>query len=101
MVKWANYGISAVRYNSKGTHIDQVQYHADNGDTIGSSNVCSREQVISALERGYTFVTILKDSAGNWTKGSKVEIVTVHGTKYIRTDRNSTASDNLGSLPRF
>lgn len=99
--KWADYGISAVKYNSRGTHIDQVRVHKDNGDSIGAPKVWLREQVVSALETGYTFVTIPKNNQGNWIRGRNVEIIKVNGTKYIRTDRNSIASDNLENLPRF
>lgn len=34
MAKWADYGISAVRYDSDDQYIDQVKVHKDNGDTI-------------------------------------------------------------------
>lgn len=37
MAKWANYGISAVWYNSAHAHIDRVRTHPDNGDTIGAA----------------------------------------------------------------
>ncbi len=33
--KWADYIITAVRFNSTGTHIEAVQIRADNGDTAG------------------------------------------------------------------
>jgi len=99
--KWADYGISAVRYNSSETHIEKVRVHKDSGDSIETPEIWLREKVVSSLETGYTFVTILKNNQGNWNKGRNVEIVRVNGTKYIRTDRNSIASDNLENLPRF
>ena len=101
MDKWADYGISAVKYNSKGIHIEQVKIHVDNGDSIGAANVWTREKVISELENKYSFVTIVMNSKGNWDKGKNVEIIKVNGTKYIRTDKNNTASDNLENLPKF
>lgn len=99
--KWADYGISEVRYNTKGTHIDQVKVHKDNGNSIGVAEVWSREKVVSKLEDNNSFVTILRNSDGKWTEGRKVEIVKVNGTKYIRTDKNNTAADNLENLPMF
>jgi hypothetical protein len=99
--KWADYGISGVKYNGKGTHIDHVKIHIDNGDTIGTANVWSREKIVSQLEKNYSFVSIIKNNKGKWDFGAKVEIIKVNGLKYIRTDRNNIASDNLEDLPKF
>lgn len=99
--KWADYGISAVKYNNKGTHIEYAKVHIDNGDTIGTANVWTRETVVSQLEKNYSFVTIIKNKDDKWDLGAKVEIIKVNGLKYIRTDRNNFASDNLEDLPKF
>lgn len=101
MQKWADYGISKVRYNNEQTHIVKVRVHEDKGDTIGRAEEWSRSQVVSAIERGKTFVTILKSSDDKWSKGQDVHIVTINGVEYIRTDRNRKASDNLENLPEF
>jgi hypothetical protein len=101
MTKWADYGISEVRYNQEKTHIVRVKVHVDNGETIGPPQEWMRGEVVTALERGKTFVTILKGSDGKWRKGQDVHIVTVNGVKYIRTDKNQRASDNLENLPEF
>lgn len=100
MVKWADYCISAVRYNSKGTHIESAQVRKDNGDTIGDPKSWTRSQVIDALDKGYSFVTITKNG-NTWNRGADVHKVIVNNKKYIRTDKNQSASDNLGNLPRF
>jgi len=101
MEKWADYGISGVRYNDERTHIVKVKVHEDRGDTIGGAKEWSRNQVVSAIERGKTFVTILKGAGGKWRRGQDVHIITVNGVNYIRTDRNRKASDNLENLPEF
>jgi hypothetical protein len=101
MEKWSDYGISKVRYNKERTHIVKVEVHEDNGDTIGGAEEWSRSQVVSTLDRGKTFVTILWGSDDKWHKGQDVHIVTVNGVRYIRTDRNRRASDNLENLPEF
>lgn len=100
MAKWADYCISAVRYDDDHDHIIELNVHPDNGDTIGSSSVWTRQQVVSAIGTGSTFVTIIRKD-GSWNRGSDVHVVTVNGVKYLRTDGNSTARDNLGSLPEF
>jgi hypothetical protein len=33
--KWADYLISAVRYDAAGTHIDKVRVHEDEGEKVG------------------------------------------------------------------
>ncbi len=101
MTVWADYGISKVRYNSERTHIVKVMAHQDNGSSMGTGTEMTRSQVVAAIERGTTFVTILRASDGKWNKGQDVHTVTVNGVKYIRTDGNSRASDNLENLPEF
>ena len=101
MAKWADYGISEVRYNDERTHIVKVKVREDKGDVFGPAEEWARKDVVSAIEGGTTFVTILKGSDGNYEKGRDVHIITVNRVKYIRTDQNSEASDNLENLPEF
>ena len=100
MEKWADYGISAVKLNGKGNYINQVRVHKDKGNAMGDAEVWSREQIVSALENEYTFITILNGKQGIWSEGQKVNIVLVNGNKYIRTDEDQTPSDNLDNLPK-
>lgn len=99
--KWADYLISAVRYNDAETHIEKVRVRLDNGDSVGPASEWARSEVIARLEAGHSFVTIVKGSDGNWHKGATVRIVVIHGEKFIRTDADQTKEDNLGNLPRF
>jgi len=101
MAKWADYGISKVRYDEERTHIVKVKVREDRGDKLGPAEEWARKQVVSAIEGGTTFVTILEGSDGKWKKGQEVHIITVKGVKYIRTDQNAEASDNLENLPEF
>ena len=101
MAKWADYLISAVRYNKEETHIEKVKVHVDNGDSVGVGNTWDRKKVVEKIEDKKTFVTITKNSSGKRNKGDNVGIVKVNNIKYIRTDGNSKDSDNLGSLPEF
>lgn len=100
MDKWADYGISAVKYNSEHTHIERVRIHPDKGDKIGESTEHSREAIIDAIKQGTTFVTIVKGSDG-WRKGQPVYIIKVGGTEFIKTVDNGLESDNLENLPEF
>jgi len=101
MAKWADYAISDVRYDDDHTHIVKVKVRKDKGDKFGPAEEWARKDVVSSIEGGTTFVTILKGSDGGWQKGQDVDIVTVKGVKYIRTDQNREESDNLENLPEF
>lgn len=101
MSKWADYGISAVRYNLRHTHIDKVRAHPDNGESIGAFSEWTRADVIAAIKRGTTFVTIFKNSEGKWNKGQPVYIIKVNGVEYIKTVDNGKEEDNLENLPEF
>jgi hypothetical protein len=101
VAKWADYGISHVRYDDERTHIVKVRVREDKGDTFGPAEEWARQDVVSAIETGTTFVTIVKGTDGRWERGQDVHIITVKGVKYIRTDQNAEASDNLENLPEF
>ena len=101
MAKWADYGISKVRYDSEGKHIDCVMVRQDLGEKLGAASEWYRASVISKLEEGTSFITILERSDDRWKKGKKVHIIEVNQKKYIRTDTNKTEADNLGELPTF
>lgn len=101
MAKWADYGISAVRYDKERKHIQKVKVHEDNGDTFGQPSEETRSAVVSSIESGKTYVTILTSTDKKWTKGEDVHIVTIEKKKYLRTDANETEEDNLGELPEF
>jgi len=101
MAKWADYCISEVSYNVEHTHIVKVKVCEDLDDTLGNTAEWTRFEVVSSIGQGNSFVTIYKNSDGKYNKGEDVQIVTVNGTKYIRTDANSKEADNLGKLPEF
>lgn len=101
MAKWADYGVSAVRFNSAHTHIDRLRVHVDSGESIGVSVDKTRADIVSAIKNGTTFVTIIKKSEGNWGKGQPIYIIKLNGTEYLKTVDNGKAADNLDNLPEF
>lgn len=101
MAKWADYGISEVRYNNVHTHIDRVRIHLDNGETIGNYSEHLRSEIVAAIKKGTTFVTIVKADNGSWLRGQIVYIIKVNGVEYIKTVDNGKAADNLEDLPEF
>jgi hypothetical protein len=101
MNKWADFLISAVKFNDKHTHIDKVRAYPDNGDNLGSLIEQSRANVVAAIKKGTTFITIFKNEEGKWKKGQPVFTINIHGTEYIKTVDNGKAIDNLDNLPEF
>jgi len=101
MAKWADYGISAVRFNSTHSHIDRVQINTDNGDTIGTAQDIGRADVVAAIKRNITFVTIFRNVDGKWNKGQPVFVDRVSGVEYLKTVPNGKPIDNLDNLPEF
>jgi hypothetical protein len=99
--KWADYLISAVRYNEKETHIVKVRSHPDNVDSVVPPSEIDRATVVGRLGDGYTYATIYTSSNNKWKLGAHVREVDIDGTKYIRTDADRIKADNLGELPRF
>jgi hypothetical protein len=101
MSKWADYLISAVRFNDAGTHIVKVKAHIDNGDTVGVGFEMARSDVVTYIDAGKTFSTIYKDADAKWKLGAGVKTVTIDGTRYIKTRADGTKADNLDNLPTF
>lgn len=100
MAKWADYLISAVKYNKDHTRIESVLQHVDNGDNVGQATAVSRYAVVENINKGKSYMTIRKKD-GKWQPGDKVIMYSLDGEYFIRTDGNKTKSDNLGELPEF
>jgi len=94
----ADYGITGVKYNSIGKYIEWVEVGKFTGGSLGMRENWLRTKVISEFENGKTFITVLKHG-DRLKKGAEVAIVVVNGKKYIRTDNENTASDNLQDIP--
>jgi len=101
MAKWADYLISAVRYNSEHTHIIDLMAHEDTGESISAGKEYSRQAIIDGIKNGTTFVTIYKNDLAEYNKGQKVYVVNVNGVRYLKTVDNGKEEDNLENLPEF
>ncbi|UPK72454.1 DUF3892 domain-containing protein [Chitinophaga filiformis] len=95
----ARYYITAIRKSNNGSHISHVLVHSTTGEgRLGKGTVYSKAQIISFMV-GHTFQTVTYNySDGSWRIGADVGKVRVAGVDYLRTDRDSTARDNLGNL---
>ena len=102
MQKWADYLISAVRYEesiNKKT-VSYCKVHPDNGDTVGPGTTWSKEEIMDAILKGVTFFTISKDNRGKWKKGRKVTCIKAEKV-YLNDDFVKVDGDNLVSVPEF
>lgn len=100
-MKWSDFCISAVRYNQARTHIDAVRVHEHLGKSLSNGEVWSRQRVVSTIDAGYTFTTVVADANGYWLQGAAVNVVQVGRQRFLRTDRDQWEADNLGNLPEL
>ena len=101
MVKWADFLISAVSYNVPRTHIKMVRVHQDQGDSVSGASEVERLIIVQNIEKGITYMTIFRGNTNKWKIGQEVRILQVGNEKYIRTDKDAIATDNLDKLPEF
>ena len=102
MEKWADYLISAVRYELD-THsrvITHLKVHIDNGDSVGESRTWTKEEVLKAFSSGQNFSAIIKDSNGKWKKGGDISISQLDEA-YLRTSSKNIPGDYLEEIPEF
>lgn len=100
MTRWSDFGIFRVAYGSNRSAIAAVEVRRDLGDQFGAAETASRGEVVSAIGRGVSFVTVyLRD--GTYHRGEDVRVVTIEGQRFLRTDRNAIRADNLGALPEI
>lgn len=90
-----DYYIIAVHYKDSDdtTFIEKVRVYS------GPEKL--RSTVVSNIEDGQTIMTAVKGTDGKYYKGAVVNVVKIDGTKYIRTDKNTTRKDNLEELPTY
>jgi hypothetical protein len=102
MEKWADYLISAVRYEETYTRktISHCKVHPDNGDSVGAGTTWSKEEVMDAITNGNTFLTISRDERGKWKKGVVVSLLKAEEI-YLNTEYSRIAEDNLVNIPEF
>lgn len=98
--KWADYLISAVKYNTDHDHIIKVRAHRDLGENVESKYTEeARSSVVSNLKNGKTYCTITKKE--KWVLGEQVKIIKINEKEFIKTYSNNKEEDNLGELPEF
>lgn len=100
MTKWADFCISAVQYDAEHKHIVKAAVRVDDGEKIGPPEEKLRARIAADIILGKTYTTIVR-SESKWVKGQPVKVVTINGTRYIKTVEDSDESDNLENLPEL
>lgn len=96
--KWADYIITAVRFDEDNTHIVGVERIRDTGkDYLDSPEYVTKKRVISDIKKGLTHITATWN--GDYLEsGQFVEIYTKE-VDFIKTKSNRRLKDNLDELP--
>lgn len=103
MPKWADYLISAVRFEETAAtkHISHVQVHKD-GLMIPDAFTWTRAEVIKVLDKGYSFRTIMRNgTTEQWSKGFSVRKMRVDDSCYLKITQDDIKVDDIGDLPSF
>ncbi len=100
MAGWADYLLSAVRYDSS-RRIVEARQHADDGSQIGRGTLVGRSTIADNMKRGSTYATVFTGRGGSWRMGKQVRLLRSGGDYSIRVDSNRVMLDNLGMLPEI
>lgn len=95
MEKWADFLISAVRYENN--MITYLKVHPDRGSDIGGGSTWTKNEVLKAMMEGRSFFTIFRDENGSWKKGRSVHFLK-ENNKFIITDKKDVLTDSLLDL---
>jgi hypothetical protein len=99
MARWANFAITAVHYD--GDSIASVKRsELDDNNKMSNEQIRSKSEVVNAIEgsKKLTYVTYSTKTQNR----PRVRVVTgSKGGKFLRSDSDNTAKDNLGTLPTF
>ena len=96
---WANYLISKVSYD-RNHLISHVKRHEDLIDGISQGEIVDRIKIISDISSGLSYITIY-DFISTWKKGNPIRFFRIHGTPYLRIDKNKVNQDYLGDIPEL
>ena len=99
MGQWADYLVSAVKYDSNRKIIHVIQ-HEDTGSDIGKGELVDRDSLATNLKKGISYSTIFNGNS-SWRKGDPINFIRVGGIYSIRTDSNKVEYDNLKLLPEM
>ncbi len=104
----ARYGITRIRWNDEGTHIEAVEYRAIIRGRharwqVGPAFQITWLGIVDIVRmRGNRVITLPRDSNGNYDRGQPVFIeVGPGGIEYLKSDPDGIERNNLRALPTF
>ncbi len=102
LVKWADYLISAVRYESGSERriISYAKVHKDNTSYVGECRTWSKEELLEVLREGKSLATIRRNNKGRWFKDQNVAISSVYETS-VCSEYKNIPGDYLENVPEF
>ena len=102
MEKWADYLISAVRYENELNKkvISYFKIHRDNGDSVGEGSTWTLDEVRDAMQRGETFLTISKVNGSKWKKGKSILISNTNAL-FLNIDSEELMEPEFVAIPEF
>lgn len=83
-MKWADFDVSKMSFNTSGKTITEVLVHKDNDTTVGTGEVKDRNWLLQKISSGQTFCCITRKNDGNWYKLSDLTY-TGNGFKWTGT----------------
>ena len=98
-----DYVLTKVRYDadhSRITHVKRAEYDS-NANQFGTTSDQPRQTIVRSIEGGKEYYTVPPKRDGGYTWGDSVEVFSIDGEKFIRTDGNRVKEDNLENLPEY
>jgi Protein of unknown function (DUF3892) len=104
----ARFGITRIRLNAEGTHIDAVEYrgivHGRHARwQVGPAIQIARVGMVDIVRTpGNRVITLPRDANGNYDRGQAVFIeVGPNGIEYLESVADGIERNNLRALPPF
>jgi hypothetical protein len=104
----ARFGITRIRLNAEGTHIDAVEYRAIVHGRharwqVGPAIQIARVGMVDIVRTpGNRVITLPRDANGNYDRGQAVFIeVGPNGIEYLESVADGIERNNLRALPPF
>lgn len=97
--KWADYLVTAVKYDEK-RRITGVRQHKDDGGELGEGSIIDRSTLASNIKKGIKYTTVFSTKT-KWRAGSAINCFRVGSEVSIRTDSNRVKYDLLSMLPEL
>lgn len=101
MSERADYYIEKVRYTKDHSRIIWVSVREDNSKKLSGAYNMVRKKIMSLIHDGKQFMTIYRNDEGKYRRGQKIQLVSVKGTEFLRTDADPMEKDQLEDLPEY